>query len=481
MALQITNSLTRRKETFEPLEPGFVRMYVCGPTVYDSPHLGHAKSYVAFDVVVRYLRHLGYRVRYVQNITDVGHLTDEVEMTGEDKIERKARAERLEPMEVVERYTREFYDAMDRLNVLRPDISPRASGHVPEIITLTQTLVERGWAYESEGNVYFDVEKWAAAGHYGKLSGRDVEEQEANVRQTVTEGKRHASDFALWKKATPDHIMRWPSPWGEGFPGWHIECSAMSMKYLGETIDIHGGGIENMFPHHEDEIAQSEAATGHPFVKTWIHNGSLKIDGVKMSKSLGNFITVSQALERWPAEVLRLFFLGSHYRSTTDFSEDAVAAAGKGYERLITALSHADRRLEGAESPIDDAPHPAADAARARFQAAMDDDFNTPAALAALFELAGDINKAAPSDLAALAALRATLLELGGVLGLTFSTGASMADNGIDDLMTLVLDIRRQARENRDWATADRIRDALAEAGIIVEDGPDGTTWRTTR
>jgi cysteinyl-tRNA synthetase len=477
MALQITNSLTRAKEVFEPLEPGFVRMYVCGPTVYDSPHLGHAKSYVAFDVIVRYLRHLGYRVRYVQNITDVGHLTDEVEMTGEDKVERKARAERLEPMEIVERYTREFYSAMDSLNVLRPDISPRASGHVPEIITLTETLIERGWAYESEGNVYFDVEKWAAAGHYGKLSGRDVEDQEANVRQTVTEGKRHASDFALWKKATPDHIMRWPSPWGDGFPGWHIECSAMSMKYLGETIDIHGGGIENMFPHHEDEIAQSEAATGHPFVKTWIHNGSLKIDGVKMSKSLGNFITVTEALDRWPAEVLRMFFLGSHYRSMTDFSEDAIAASARGYERLVTALSHATRRLEGAE--VEPASG-AADAARDRFHAAMDDDFNTPGALAALFELAGEINKTEASDLPRLTALRDALLELGGVLGLTFASGgASGEDKSIEDLMTLVLDIRRQAREDRNWALADRIRDALNEAGIIVEDGPDGTTWRT--
>lgn len=476
MALKITNSLTREKEIFEPLEPGFVRMYVCGPTVYDSPHLGHAKSYVAFDVIVRYLRHLGYRVRYVQNITDVGHLTDEVEMTGEDKIERKARAERLEPMEVVERYTREFYDAMDHLNVLRADISPRASGHIPEIITLTKTLIARGWAYESEGNVYFDVDKWAAAGHYGKLSGRDVEEQEANVRQTVTEGKRHPSDFALWKKATPDHIMRWPSPWGEGFPGWHIECSAMSMKYLGETIDIHGGGIENMFPHHEDEIAQSEAATGHPFVKTWIHNGSLKIDGVKMSKSLGNFITVTQALERWPAEVLRLFFLSSHYRSAADFSEDAIAAAEKGYDRIVTALSHANRRLDGKD--VSDARSEAADAARDRFHAAMDDDFNTPAALAVLFELAGEINKTDASDTAALAALRTTLLELGGVLGLSFAAGAPVQERGIEDLMKLVLEIRQDARENRNWPLADRIRDALNEAGIVVEDGVDGTTWR---
>lgn len=474
MPLQITNSLSRTKQVFEPVDPGFIRMYVCGPTVYDSPHLGHAKSYIAFDVIVRYLRHSGYRVRYVQNITDVGHLVNEAEDSGEDKIERKARSERLEPMEVVETYTREFFAAMDRLNVLRPDISPRASGHVPEIITLCERLVDGGWAYESEGNVYFDVAKWAAAGRYGKLSGRDLEDQESNTRGTVADGKRHPSDFALWKKATPEHIMRWTSPWGEGFPGWHIECSAMSMKYLGETIDIHGGGVENMFPHHEDEIAQSEAATGHPFVRFWLHNGSLKIDGVKMSKSLGNFITVTQALEKWSGEVLRIFFLMSHYRSMTDFSEEALDAARKGYERLTTALTHAARLSVDTKPGLS----PVAESAKARFNAAMDDDFNTPAALAVLFELASEINKTSPSEKAALAALSATLLELGGVLGLTFQTASAVDDSGMDHLMNLILAVRQKARTEKDWGTADQVRDALKEAGIIVEDGPEGSTWR---
>jgi cysteinyl-tRNA synthetase len=449
-------------------------MYVCGPTVYDSPHLGHAKSYIAFDVIVRYLRHSGLRVRYVQNITDVGHLTNEAEDSGEDKIERKARSQRLEPMEVVETYTREFFSAMDRLNVLRPDISPRASGHVPEIIALCQRLENAGWAYESQGNVYFDVAKWAAAGRYGKLSGRDLEDQESNTRGTVADGKRHPSDFALWKKASPEHIMRWSSPWGDGFPGWHIECSAMSMKYLGETIDIHGGGVENMFPHHEDEIAQSEAATGHPFVRYWVHNGSLKIDGVKMSKSLGNFITVTQALEKWPGEVLRLFFLMSHYRSMTDFSEESLEAARKGYERLTTALAHASR-LSGDVAP---GPCAAADSARLRFTTAMDDDFNTPGALAVLFELASEINKTAATEKASLAALYAALTELGGVLGLSFQAGTTADNSGIDELMNLVMAIRQKARGEKDWGTADQVRNALKEAGIIVEDGPDGSSWR---
>ncbi len=340
MPLMVYNSLSRKKELFAPIAPGRVHMYVCGPTVYDNPHIGHVKSYVSFDVVVRYLRFLGYKVRYVQNITDVGHLLD----SGEDRILRGAEREQVQPMELVERYTRAYFAAMDSLNVLRPDISPRASGHVPEQIELVQKLLEKGMAYEVNGSVYFDVAKFP---EYGKLSGRKVEEQMAGARLDVIEEKRHPADFALWKKADPTHIMQWNSPWGRGFPGWHIECSAMSMKYLGESIDIHGGGMENQFPHHECEIAQSEAATGAPFVKYWLHNNMVLVDGVKMSKSLGNFTTVEQALGKFSGEQVRFFILQSHYRSPVDFSDAAITAAAQGLERLMGTLA-AVRRLSGA-------------------------------------------------------------------------------------------------------------------------------------
>ena len=330
MALKIYNTLTREKEPFEPLVPDRVNMYVCGPTVYDSPHIGHAKASVSFDIVVRYLRHLGYDVLYVQNITDVGHLTDEGD-DGEDKIELRARQRRVEPMQLVETYTREYFKAMDALNCLRPDISPRASGHIPEILELIQRLIESGCAYEAGGSVYFDVSSYP---EYGKLSNRRLEEQEAGARVEIAAGKRDPADFALWKRADPGHIMRWNTPWGPGFPGWHIECSAMSMKYLGATLDIHGAGVDNVFPHNEDEIAQSECATHQPFVRYWMHNGSLMINGVKMSKSLGNFLTVEEAIEQYGAARLRYFLLSSHYRSRQDFSPEAIESSGRALEGL---------------------------------------------------------------------------------------------------------------------------------------------------
>jgi cysteinyl-tRNA synthetase len=332
MSIQVYNVLSRRKEEFKPIDPDLVTMYVCGPTVYDYPHIGHAKTYVSFDVIVRYLRFSGYRVRYVQNITDVGHLLD----TGEDRIMKGARRERIEPMEVVERYARAYFAAMDALGVIRPDISPRASAHVPEQIEMTKHLIEAGYAYEVDGSVYFSVEKF---GDYGKLSGRHVEELEEGARIAVRDDKRHPADFALWKKADPEHILRWPSPWGWGYPGWHIECSVMATKYLGETFDIHGGGVDNIFPHNECEIAQAEAATGKPFANTWLLTGSLTLEGVKMSKSLGNVLNVTDALKKYSPEAIRYFILSSHYSNPIDFSDAAIEAAGAQRARSLAGCS----------------------------------------------------------------------------------------------------------------------------------------------
>jgi len=513
MSLMVYNSLTRSKELFTPLTPGRVTMYVCGPTVYDNPHIGHVKSYVSFDVVVRYLRSLGYKVRYVQNITDVGHLLD----SGEDRILRGAEREQLQPMELVERYTRAYFAAMDALNVLRPDISPRASGHVPEQIELVQKLLEKGMAYEVNGSVYFDVGKFP---EYGKLSGRKVEEQIAGARLDVIEEKRHPADFALWKKAEPEHIMQWNSPWGRGFPGWHIECSAMSMKYLGESIDIHGGGMENQFPHHECEIAQSEAATGKSFVKYWLHNNMVLVDGVKMSKSLGNFTTVEQALGKFSGEQVRFFILQSHYRSPVDFSDAAITAAGQGLERLrgtlatvrrlsgrateasrgeLTAAAEASAQAGPAEITVPASAGPAAgsdapggtsaEAAaltqtyRSRFLAAMDDDFNTPAAIGHLFDFCREINKhldagGSPADAQLFGE---TLTRLAGeVLGLKLQQEGS---GGVEaaPFIELLLKLRTALRQKREFQMADQVRDQLQELGVAIEDGKEGTRWKAIR
>ena len=486
MSLTVYNSLSRKKELFEPITPGRVNMYVCGPTVYDNPHIGHVKSYLSFDVVVRYLRFLGYRVRYVQNITDVGHLLD----SGEDRILRGAEREQLQPMELVERYTRAYFAAMDALNVLRPDISPRASGHVPEQIELVQKLLEKGVAYEVNGSVYFDVGKFP---EYGKLSGRKVEEQMAGARLDVIEEKRHPADFALWKKAEPEHIMQWNSPWGRGFPGWHIECSAMSMKYLGESIDIHGGGMENQFPHHECEIAQSEAATGVRFVKYWLHNNMVLVDGVKMSKSLGNFTTVEQALGKFSGEQVRFFILQSHYRSPVDFSDAAITAAGQGLERLTGTLAavrrRAEERLDAADAAdataaaASDAAAALIDTYRGRFLEAMDDDFNTPAAIGHLFDFCREINKhldagGGPADAQLFGE---TLTSLAGdVLGLRLQQEGS---GGVEaaPFIELLLNLRAALRQKREFQMADQVRDQLQELGVAIEDGKEGTRWKVNR
>ena len=483
MSLHIHNYLTREKEPFEPLEKGQVKMYVCGPTMYDHAHLGHAKLYVAVDVIVRYLRYLGHEVRYVQNITDVGHLLD----TGEDRILKGARRERIEPMEVVETYTRSYFEDMDALGVIRPNISPRASGHIPEQIEVIKTLLEKGYAYETKGGeVYFSVERFP---EYGKLSGRRVEELEPGARVIVREEKRHPADFALWKHAEPEHILRWPSPWGWGYPGWHVECSAMATKYLGETFDIHGGGLENIFPHNECEIAQSEAATGNPFARYWVLVGSLTVGGVKMSKSLGNFLTIKDALKLYSPEAIRLFILSSHYRGPMDFSREAMLAAERGARRLRKTVRMVRARMKDA------GPAGTAELSHVtrlmpistQFTEAMDDDFNTPRAIASLFDLNREVNELLNSgktlSQGTLAAIDGLYRDLGTrVLGVVPDDLHQDIDGDlVEGLMDIVLSFRRQYREGKNWEQADALRERLSELGVVVEDRPEGPTWYVRR
>jgi cysteinyl-tRNA synthetase len=500
--LHVYNTLVRDKVKFEPLAPPAVGMYVCGPTVYGDAHIGHAKSYVSFDVIVRYLRYLGYSVTYVQNITDVGHLTDDADQ-GEDKVERKAKAERIHPMAIAEMYTRRYFEDMDRLNVLRPDISPRASGHIVEQIELVKRLLETGHAYEAGGSVYFDVSSWPK---YGKLSGRTVGEMQAGARVEVSAEKRHPADFALWKRAEPGHIMQWPSPWGMGYPGWHLECSAMSTKYLGQPFDIHGGGIENQFPHHEDEIAQTEAATGSSFAKYWLHNNMVTVGGQKMGKSLGNFITLKDAYQKWDPMVLRLFILQSHYRSPLDFSDEALGAAKDGHDRLLRTFQRVQKSLVTGKSSMSNSGSPAGidalagihavEEANRRFQEAMDDDFNTPRAVAALFDLANKANKILDSHpVPETGSVYHALKELAGVV-LGFSSFESLSHKQEDALLAKhdnlivgempislfalqqFIDMRNDARKARDFARSDIIRDLLDKIGVVLEDKPTGTEWR---
>jgi len=479
MAFRIYNTLTRKTEEFVPIEDGRVRMYVCGPTVYGHAHLGHGKSYVSFDVLLRYLRYLGYAVTYVQNITDVGHLTDDADQ-GEDKLAKQAQKEHRHPMAIAEYYTRSYFEDMDALQCLRPDICPRATGHIPEQIELTQTLIDKGFAYAVNGSVYFDVTKFAG---YGKLSGRKLDDMQAGARVEVNSEKRNAADFALWKKAEPNHIMQWLSPWGRGYPAWHLECSAMSMKYLGQTIDIHGGGIENQFPHHECEIAQSEAATGKPFAKYWLHNNMLTIDGTKMGKSLGNFITIKDMLKKVSPQTLRLFILTSHYRSVTDFSDDALGAAEKGMARLTGAVQALEQRMSLApDGPADPAAKREVAAIRERFGAAMDDDFNTAEAIAELFNLVRQANSLLTSDppptRATLALLREAVKDLAqDILGLWFATDASGAESQLDEVMRVLIDLRQRLRAEKHYALADEIRSRLSAIGIQLKDEKERTTW----
>jgi len=483
--LHLYNSLSRKKELFEPINEGHVGMYVCGPTVYGEAHLGHARPGIAFDLVFRYLSHLGYKVRYVRNITDVGHLENDAD-EGEDKIAKKARLEELEPMEVAQHYTNSYHDDMDALNVLRPSIEPHASGHIIDQMEMVEKILESGYAYESQGSVYFDVRKYNEKHHYGILSGRNIDETLSNTRELDGQSeKKDQVDFAIWKNASPEHIMRWNSPWGSGFPGWHMECSAMSTKYLGQRFDIHGGGMDLRFPHHESEIAQSVAANGESPVKYWMHNNMVTIDGQKMGKSLGNFITLREFFtgnhkllqQAYKPMTIRFFILQAHYRSTVDFSNEALQAAEKGLEKLMNAMDTLDKLKPSANSSVD------VESLKEKCYAAMDDDFNSPVLIANLFDGVKMINsiyaekaQINQQDLEALKKLYHTFVL--DILGLKREIVPSdKGENLSADLIEILLKLRQEAKLKKDWALADEIRNKLTEMGVVIKDTKDGSSW----
>ena len=484
--LFVYNTLTRRKEEFRPLHAPHVGMYVCGPTVYGDAHLGHARPAITFDIVFRYLQHLGYKVRYVRNITDVGHLEHDAD-EGEDKIAKKARLEQLEPMEVVQYFTNRYHHDMELLNVLPPSIEPHASGHIIEQIAFVQKIMDKGYAYVSNGSVYMDVEKYAKDYPYGKLSGRNLEDIVTETRELDgQQEKKHSFDFALWKKAAPEHIMHWPSPWSEGFPGWHMECSAMGTKYLGEQFDIHGGGMDLMFPHHEAEIAQSCAALGKESVRYWMHNNMITIAGKKMGKSYNNFITLEQffagnheLLEQpFSPMTIRFFILQAHYRSTVDFSNDALVAAEKGLARLTEAYQRLMKIKASAASSVEIGN------LRERCQEAMDDDLNSPIVISHLFDSARAINTVfdgkgtiSEADLEELRAVWKTYAM--DILGLQLD-GGQEAGAGVEaykGAIDMLLNMRLEAKRNKDWGTSDKIRNELTALGFTIKDTKDGFEW----
>ena len=481
--LNLYNTLSRKKEVFKPLAEGKVGMYVCGPTVYGDAHLGHARPGITFDVVFRYMQHLGYKTRYVRNITDVGHLVNDAD-EGEDKIAKKARLDQLEPMEVVAYYTRSYHKDMAMLNTLPPSIEPTATGHIIEQIQMIEKILANDYAYEVDGNVYFDVVKYNEDHAYGKLSGRNIEDMISNTRDLEGQSeKRNSVDFALWKKASPEHIMRWPSPWSEGFPGWHLECSAMSTKYLGARFDIHGGGMDLVFPHHEAEIAQSCASDGHEAVNYWMHNNMITINGQKMGKSLGNFITLSEFFsgehdkleQAYNPMTIRFFILQAHYRSTVDFSNEALLAAEKGMNKLMAALVTLEELVVSENSTVN------VEEFKTKFYSAINDDFNTPILVAHLFDAVKQINSIAAGkgsiDKASKEALTKLMTDFCfDILGLK-KVAAEAQDGLADDVMDVVLGLRKIAKENKDWSTADFIRAELGKLNITVKDSKDGASW----
>ncbi|HOO83276.1 MAG TPA: cysteine--tRNA ligase [Prolixibacteraceae bacterium] len=483
--LSIYNTLSRKKEVFKPITAGFAGMYVCGPTVYGHAHLGHSRPAITFDLVYRYLMHIGYKVRYVRNITDVGHLVADADQ-GEDKIAQRAKIEQVEPMEVVQTYTNSYRRNMAQLNVLPPSIEPTATGHIIEQIEMVETILDKGFAYEVNGSVYFDVEKYAQTNNYGKLSGRKLDDLISNTRELDGQDEKRSSvDFAIWKKANPEHIMRWPSPWSDGFPGWHTECVAMSTKYLGKQFDIHGGGMDLLFPHHEAEVAQSCAALGHDSVNYWMHNNMITINGQKMGKSLGNFITLDEffngshpMLEKaYSPMTIRFFILQAHYRSTLDFSNEALQAAEKGLERLIKATENIDKIIPSENSTIN-----IYEIEKACYDA-MNDDFNSPIAIANLFDGVRIIN----SLLDGKEQITATGLDqlksffysfVFDIFGLKADySETSKNEETLNKVVDMLLNIRLEAKANKDWATSDKIRNELTALGFEIKDKKDGFEW----
>ena len=491
MNFYIYNTLSRRKEIFKPIAENNVGMYVCGPTVYGDPHLGHARPAITFDLLFRYLKHLGYKVRYVRNITDVGHLEHDAD-EGEDKIAKKAKLEQLEPMEIAQYYTNRYHQAMEALNVLPPSIEPHATGHIIEQIKLVEEIMANGYAYESNGSVYFDIEKYNKDYKYGKLSGRNLDDVINNSRELDGVGeKKNQVDFALWKKAQPEHIMRWPSPWSDGFPGWHCECTAMGRKYLGNHFDIHGGGMDLVFPHHECEIAQATASQGDDMVKYWMHNNMLTINGQKMGKSLGNFITLNQFFsgehelltQPYSPMVIRFFILSAHYRSPVDFSDEALQASQKGLDRLLTAIGDMER-IQPAKA-TDDATKRVVSELKQKCYDAMNDDMQSQVVISNLFDACRVINtlvdhKGTITE-ADLAELKETMnLFAFDILGLkNEATGGNEArEEAFGKVVDMVLELRAKAKANKDWATSDLIRDQLAALGFQVKDTKDGAVWK---
>ncbi|MFZ5552524.1 MAG: cysteine--tRNA ligase [Bacteroidota bacterium] len=485
--LFIYNTLTRKKELFQPAHPPFVGLYVCGPTVYNHAHMGNLRTFITFDIVYRYLTFLGYKVRYVRNITDVGHITAEFD-EGVDRIGTQARLEQLEPMEIVQKYTNGFHDVMRAYNLLPPSIEPTATAHIIEQIEMIKKILENGFAYEVNGSVYFDVQKYKTKHNYGELSGRNVEELIENTRDLDGQNeKKFFADFALWKKASPEHIMRWPSPWGEGFPGWHLECSAMSTKYLGNTFDIHGGGMDLKFPHHESEIAQNTACTGHGPVRYWMHGNMLTVNGAKMSKSLGNSFLPMELVagdhpmleQGYSPMTTRMFMVQSHYGSTLDFSNEALKAAEKGYERLMAGLTTLDKLKPASSSSFD------VNAWKNKCYEAMNDDFNCPVLVAHLFDAVRIINSVhdgkeylSQNDISELKkSMHGFVFD---VLGFVREESSGSNDT-TEKLMKVILDLRNEAKLKKDYATSDKIRDGLKNAGVEVKDTKDGVEWKVEK